>query len=68
MSGDVRAFNSLYGGDLPPPIDRRDPRWQRIGISIRKPRLDDLRHAFKVLSYGRICHGEQQMPANEHPD
>lgn len=62
MSGDVRAFNNLYGADIAPPIDRRDSRWQRIGISIRKPKLDDLRWAFRTLSYGSIVYEEEEVP------
>ena len=54
MSGDVRCFNLLYDSDVDVPIARRDPRWRRAGVSIRRPRNKDLRKLFNVLSYGAI--------------
>ena len=52
MSGDVRCFNLLYGAGVDVPIARRDTRWRRAGVSIRRPRHKDLRKLFNVLSYG----------------
>jgi hypothetical protein len=54
MSGDVRCFNLLYESDVEVPIARRDARWQRAGISIRRPRHKDFRKLFNSLCYGSI--------------
>lgn len=54
MSGDVRCFNLLYDSDVDVPIARKDHRWQRAAMSIRRPRHKDFRKLFNSLSYGSI--------------
>ncbi|PRW59681.1 ankyrin repeat and zinc finger domain-containing 1-like [Chlorella sorokiniana] len=54
-SGSVRAWNELYAARSPPvPVDRRDPRWQPVGLSMRRPRLEDAERAFAALSTGTL--------------
>jgi hypothetical protein len=55
MSGDVRVWNEVYASrDPAPPILRDDPRWQRCGVSVRRPRFADLHRVYYRLSHGEI--------------
>lgn len=54
MSGDVRCFNLLYDADVEVPIARKDERWQRAAVSIRRPRHKDFKRLFNSLSYGSV--------------
>ena len=56
FSGTVRVWNELYSADanLEKVIARRDNRWRHIGISVRRPRLADLRRAFWHASHGTV--------------
>ena len=54
MSGDVRVWNALYEATPELPISRHDSRWQRASLSVRRPRLQDIRRLFKHLSYGAL--------------
>ncbi len=56
----VRVWNELYAARSPPaPIDRRDPRWQPVGLSMRRPRLQDVERAFAALSHGTLWERQQ---------
>ena len=56
FSGTVRVWNELYSADanLERVIARRDSRWRHVGISVRRPRLADLRRAFWQASHGTV--------------
>lgn len=47
------------------PVDRRDPRWQPLGLSVRRPRLDDVGRAFAALKHGTLWELERQQNALE---
>ncbi|KAK9811367.1 hypothetical protein WJX72_002656 [[Myrmecia] bisecta] len=51
-SGTVRVWNAIYGTRKPPPLPRDDPRWRRLGIGVRLPRLPDLERAYNTISHG----------------
>ncbi|KAI8476266.1 MAG: hypothetical protein J3K34DRAFT_516686 [Monoraphidium minutum] len=52
-SGAVRNFSLLYSATKPPPpVDRRDPRWRRLGVGVPRPRFASLLAAVKALSFG----------------
>lgn len=54
-SGDVRVWNLLYEAQQPAvPVDRQDPRWERLGLPVARPRFDDLGRAFRSLCAGQV--------------
>lgn len=56
----VRVWNELYAAHSPPvPVDRRDPRWQPVGVSVRRPRLEDVERVYAVLSHGTLWERQQ---------
>ncbi len=38
----------------PPPVAQRDPRWERLGLGVPRPRLRDLLAAHRQLCVGRV--------------
>ena len=56
FSGTVRVWNALYAADadLEKVIARRDDRWQRVGIPVRRPRMADLQRVFGHASHGTV--------------
>ncbi|KXZ41914.1 hypothetical protein GPECTOR_244g595 [Gonium pectorale] len=55
-SGDSRMWASLYelARRPPPPLDPRDGRWERAGVSVPRPRLRDLLALHRRLCTGRL--------------
>ncbi|GAQ88565.1 hypothetical protein KFL_004400030 [Klebsormidium nitens] len=54
-SGPIRAWNEVFScRDVPCPLDRRDPRWVRVGLSTQKPRLKELQRICYILSHGAM--------------
>lgn len=53
-TGTVRVWNELYSAKtaLNAVLPRDDARWRRVGLSISKPRLTDLKHVFRTISTG----------------
>ncbi|CAD7696058.1 unnamed protein product [Ostreobium quekettii] len=55
-SGGVRSWNELYASRSPAPgVDRRDARWRRVGVAVRRPKFADLDRVYRVLSEGTLC-------------
>lgn len=50
----MRVWNELYSAKtaLNAVLPRDDARWRRVGLSISKPRLTDLKHVFRTISTG----------------
>mmetsp|Transcript_19599 Transcript_19599/g.42523 ORF Transcript_19599/g.42523 Transcript_19599/m.42523 type:complete len:452 (-) Transcript_19599:550-1905(-) len=54
-SGDVRVWNLLYEARDPVvSVDRDDPRWERVGQSVPRPRSRDLHRCYQALCYGEV--------------
>eukprot|EP00873_Tetraselmis_striata_P037140 jgi/Tetstr1/457404/TSEL_044006.t1 len=53
-SGDVRVWNEVYSHGMP--VGRSDIRWQRLGLSLGKPRFKELERALYILGQGH-CDG-----------
>lgn len=55
-TGTVRVWNELYAADvrLGDMLPRKDPRWERVSLSVRKPRLADLKLVFRTVSTGSV--------------
>lgn len=53
QSGSVRNWGLLYSCTEPrPPVDRRDPRWRRLALSVPRPRFRSLLAALSHVSWG----------------
>ena len=54
-SGTVRCWNELYACRKPSvPVARRDERWVRAGVGVRRPKFTDLSRVYSVLSIGQV--------------
>ena len=55
-TGTVRAWNELYAADtrLADLLPRRDARWERVALSVRRPRLADLKLLFRAVGTGSV--------------
>ena len=64
-TGTVRAWNELYGADtrLEELLPRKDRRWERVGLSVRKPRMADLKLVFRTVSTGSVVTYEEGSAA-----
>ncbi len=53
--GGIRVWNEVYASQSPPPpVSRDDPRWQRCGVAVRRPRYADLERVYNILSHAEI--------------
>ena len=57
-TGAIRVWNELYAADtgLSAFLPRKDERWERVALSVRKPRLDDLKLLFRTVGQGSVVH------------
>jgi hypothetical protein len=55
-TGAVRVWNELYSAKaaLGQVVARDDPRWHRVPLSIKRPRLADLKAAFREVGMGSV--------------
>ena len=54
-SGDLRLWSMVLTHDnLKCSLSKEDPRWEKIDLSFRRPRFDDLKVAVSHLSIGRV--------------
>lgn len=52
----MRVWNELYAAKTPLSrlLPRDDPRWNRVSLSIKKPRFTDLKTVFREVSRGSV--------------
>ena len=57
-TGAIRVWNELYTADtaLSSFLPRKDERWERVGLSVRRPRLEDLKRVFRIVGQGSVVH------------
>lgn len=54
--GTVRVWNELYSAKTRAPMERVDPRWRRVGMSTKRPRMLELERVHGLLSHGSIAY------------